>query len=40
MIQPQYDVMGEAGLDYLVNGSQGKDIKVWCDIAENDILPV
>ena len=40
MIQPQYDVMGEAGLDYLVNGPGGKDIKVWCDIAENDILPV
>ena len=40
MKDSQYDVMGQAGLDYLLNGQRDKDIKVWCDIAEDDTLPL
>jgi SAM-dependent methyltransferase len=40
MIQAQNDVIGQAGLDYFLNGQRTIDIKVWSDIAETDTLPV
>jgi SAM-dependent methyltransferase len=40
MIQAQNDPIGQAGLDYFLNGQRSTDIKVWSDIAENDTLPV
>src|SRR5690554_7677807 len=40
MIQAQFDALGQAGMDYFLNGQRSTDIKVWSDIAENDTLPV
>ncbi len=34
------DIIGQAGLDYLLAGNRNKTIKVWCSIAETDLLPV
>ncbi len=40
MIQPQYDIMGQAGIDFMLSGNRDTTIKVWSDIAETDELPV
>jgi SAM-dependent methyltransferase len=40
MVSPQQDIMGQAGLEYLLSGKRNAQIKVWSDIAETDMLPV
>jgi len=39
-MQPQHDVMGQAGLSFLEDADNTAVIKVWCDIAETEELPV
>lgn len=40
MIPPAHDVMGQAGIDFMLSGNRDKVIKVWSDVAETDSLPV
>lgn len=40
MIPPKHDIMGQAGIEFLLSENRDKVIKVWSDIAETDLLPV
>lgn len=40
MIPQKHDVMGQAGIDFMLSGNRDKIIKVWSDVAETDELPV
>lgn len=36
----KYDIIGRAGMEFLLSGDRSKQIKVWSDVAETDFLPV
>lgn len=40
MIPQGQDVMGQAGIDFLLAGNREAAIKVWSDVAETDEMPV
>ena len=40
MINKNNDVFGQAGMDYLISRDGQKKIKVWCDSAGTDYIPV
>jgi 2-polyprenyl-3-methyl-5-hydroxy-6-metoxy-1,4-benzoquinol methylase len=40
MIPPKHDVIGQAGIDFMLSGNNEKSIKVWSDVAEVDFLAV
>ena len=40
MIPAKHDIMGQAGIDFMLSGNNNKCIKVWSDVAETDQLPV
>lgn len=40
MIPQGQDVMGQAGIDFLLAGNREAAIKVWSDVAETDVMPV